>query len=788
MLESLFFTDALVFGARDWLVIATVSASCVALLAIWSYANRSQLTGLRFITALFKILAVAALAFCLLEPMQRSERPRPGANLMAIVVDNSRSMEMHPPGESQSRVDRLRSKLPTDVPWQARLAQDFDVRRYAFDDRVRAVNDLTELDFKGANSSLTGTVETLQARFATRPVAGLLLFSDGLATDDVQSLLSQDEFPFPLYPVVDDSDSKLRDIAVTNASVAVSSFELAPVTVEANIAAQGFAGKDISVRLLDTAGNAVDRQLLACDSEAFEGRVRFQYQPKTAGMQFVTVRAMLANEDRDGAKVDSRVEVTTVNNERQLAVDRGGGPFRILYLAGRPNWEFKFIRRALEEDIEIELSALLRIANKEMKFVFGDKAVDSTNRLLAGFNEDEETAEQSDESILISIGKSITEGHKQVFPATEEDLFAFHAVILDDIEASFFTHNQMLLLREFVASRGGGIMMLGGRESFLGGGYEDTPLGDVLPIYLRGRDDPDLKDAPAKYGLSREGSLEPWLRLRANQTDERERVEQMPDFLTWNQVAGVKPGAVVLAELEMNSTKLPGLVTQRFGKGRSLALMVGDFWRWSMRRATEDTDDLAQNWRQIARWLTNDVPKRLQVDVESPTSGLLPHRLTIVVRDTAFKPMDNATVRLKITEPDGRQVDATATPDPMRGGTYVAEYWSQQDGGYLCNIEVTSPDGESLDPLRAGWTAQPSAVEFARLETDRKLLEQLAERSGGEIVPIDNLESFVASLPARKVPISEVRVEPLWHRPWLVLFAIGCLCMEWGIRRWKGLP
>src|SRR5690606_35707217 len=120
-------------------------------------------------------------------------------------------------------------------------------------------------------------------------------------------------------------------------------------------------------------------------------------------------------------------------------------PFRILYVGGRPNWEFKFIRRALEEDVEIELSGLVRIANKEMKFVFGDKAVDTTNRLMAGFNEDEETAEQHDESILIGFGKVSNDGSKQVFPATTEDLFEFHAIILDDVEASFFTQNQMLM-------------------------------------------------------------------------------------------------------------------------------------------------------------------------------------------------------------------------------------------------------------------------------------------------------------------------------------------------------
>ncbi len=87
-----------------------------------------------------------------------------------------------------------------------------------------------------------------------------------------------------------------------------------------------------------------------------------------------------------------------------LSVDRGGGPYRVLYVSGRPNWEFKFLKRALEEDVEIKLSGLVRIAKKEAKFVFGDRAVDSTNPLFSGFAENPEAAEQYDEPVFCTSG------------------------------------------------------------------------------------------------------------------------------------------------------------------------------------------------------------------------------------------------------------------------------------------------------------------------------------------------------------------------------------------------
>jgi uncharacterized membrane protein len=390
--------------------------------------------------------------------------------------------------------------------------------------------------------------------------------------------------------------------------------------------------------------------------------------------------------------------------------------------------------------------------------------------------------------VLIRLGVDDDEQLKAGFPGSAEDLFGYHAIILDDVESAFFSSEQMLLMRQFVSERGGGFMMLGGQESLLGGNYEGTPIADLLPVYLRGREQSELKDSPAQYALTREGELQPWLRLRATKQEEIGRFEQMPSFQTWNSVADVKPGAATLATLQVYQQTLPGLVSQRFGKGQSAALMVGDFWRWSLRRSATDKDDLAQTWRQIARWLTSDVPKRVEFEVTPPESPSDPHRLSVELKDEEFKPLDNASVQLTVVEPSGKELSLSLQPDPSQSGRYTTDYWSRLDGGYACTIQPVGPDAVELEPLKSGWTAQPSAAEFARVMPDLKLLEQLAERSGGEVIQLEDLDSFVSSLPSRKIPITETRVEPWWHRPWLVLFAIGCLCGEWALRRWKGLP
>lgn len=742
---------------------------------------------MRLFAALLKSLAFAALALCLLEPVQRLERPLPGANTLAIMMDNSRSMELRPSGSSVSRAQQLRESVQPNASWLMRAAQDFAVKKYLFDQRVQAVEELDKADFKGQYSMLGSAFQTLQSRFAKQPMAGLILFSDGLTTDEIS--FDDDQLgKFPIYPVVASGSSTFQDIAIGETSVSLSSFELSPVSVDAIIECHGISGRTVIARVFDDAGKTLEKQNFRVESDDFQKKLRFQFKPSGTGWQTVTLRAMLSSEDSDDPAAISSTEITELNNVRLIGVDRGGGPYRILYVAGRPNWEFKFLRRALEEDLEVKMHGLIRVAKKEPRFSFGDRTLGNVNPLVAGFTDNPDTAEAHDEPVLIKVGVEEGSQLQAGFPSGAEDLFGYHAIILDDVESSFFSSEQMLLMRQFVAERGGGFMMLGGQESFLGGNYEGTPIGDLLPVYVRGSEFAELKSSPAQYSLSREGQLQPWLRLRATKKDEVDRFSQMPPFLTWNSIAEVKPGSSTLATLQVEGRELPGLVSQRFGKGQSAALMIGDFWRWSMRRSASDKDDLAQTWRQMARWLTSDVPRRVEFEVTPPKSPSDPHRLTVELRDEEFKPMDNATIQVTVTEPSGKEITVSLQPDPQVSGRYWTDYWSRFDGGYACKIRPVGPDGVDLEPLDSGWTAQPSVAEFQRVMPDLKLLERLAERSGGEVIEMDDLESFVSGLPSRKVPITETRTEPWWHRPWLVLFAIGCLCVEWGMRRWKGLP
>ncbi len=796
------------FESPEWIPIAIAIAAIGGLCVLWSFV-RSPIRGPSiWLATLLKLTAVASLALYLVEPYIKTTRPKPGANALAVVVDNSRSMSIRAGGQATSFEDKLKRVLQRDANWHARASQDFAVRLYSFDTRLRALESFDELKFDGNSSALGAAIETVIERYEKRPAAGVLLFTDGMSTDAITKSVSGDK-PLPIYPIVDLERDVPRDISIVDPMVTESAFELAPVQIEATVHCQGFKDEKVLVRLFNEKGASVADQELTIDADAYQKRVRFQYRPLEPGIQFVRLRALAKYED-DAEKVDvqSNVEVTTTNNNRLLAVDRGGGPYRILYVAGRPNWDFKFFRRAVEEDQELRLAALIRIARKEAKFNFRDRTVDSTNPLFAGFEDDQDAAEQYDEPILLAIGTR-SEDELKVFPKTEEDLFAFDAIVIDDIEAKFFTQEQMLLIRQFVSTRGGGLLMLGGSEAFDRGGYRDTPVGDLLPVYLRSgllpsqaqaasnsststtaSAVPDSAEPPSvSFRLTREGSLETWMRLRSSEVDEAKRLSEMPRFYTWNEVKDVKPGASILAVLGAEDNKsMPGMIAQSFGSGRVGALTVGDMWRWAMRRSSEENNDLAQSWRQVARWLTSDVPRPLELEIVPPKRATDPHVVRIKVRNEKFQPLDNALLDVSVLPPDGKLISVEATPDREQPGLYLANFWSQTDGAYVVSVKASAPDGSTVGEAESGWAAEPSALEFRTLTPNIEELNRLASASGGEVIDIDDLDRFVGSLPTRQVPITEVRRDPFWHRTQWLLLTIVCLCAEWGLRRLRGLP
>lgn len=734
---------------------------------------RSPLRGWKRPAAMLcKTAALALLALCLLDPLWTRQQPKKGENEVVVLVDTSASLDLAESVGGETRAAKVQAALASgnnDAAWIQALGEDFRLRLMTGGSQTVSVPHFHGLKFAGTRSDFCRTLMTL--RSGGTNLAAVVVVSDGNATD--ASAWKTEAKGAPVFTVLAGEKAPQPDLGIEEATVATSPFEDAPVTITARVAGSGKA-------TLQVLGE--DKKTVATEKVTLSGSaaqtVRLRVPVAKPGVSFYQLELK-----GEGVK-----EATLANNTRLLAADRGAGPYRVLYVTGRPNWEYKFLRRAIAGDDDIQMPALVRIAKREPKFEWRGRAGESVNPLFRGFGaKDGEEAQRYDQPVIIRLGTKDAKELSDGFPKAAEDLFAeFRAIILDDIEAAFFTQEQMNLIERFVSERGGALLMLGGQECYRGGGYDNTPIGRMLPVYLdQTWSGPAIGDA--RFNLTREGWLESWMRLRTDRAEDEKRLATMAGFYSINPASSIKPGASILATVSDAQNSYPAIAVQRFGEGRVGGVLIGDLWRWGL-HDEESHKDMDRLWRQLMRWLVVDVADAITFAAETDTADRERVKLAVRVRDRAFKANSDAIVKIEVTQPDGTKSQLFAEPSLKEAGLFEMEFFASKPGNYRATTTVE--DAEKRTPLGAkavGWTHDPLAVEFAKLEPNRDLMKRLAADTGGQMIPLEDIEKLPEMLKNIRVPVEVTLATPLWHTPWIFAAVLLLLLGEWALRRKGGM-
>jgi uncharacterized membrane protein len=776
-----------------WLWVALAAAVLLVPLAWLSLAPAGRDSRTMAVGLALRTLAVGFLLVCLLDLRWTAPRAAKGENAFAVLVDDSASLSVRDSSDDEIRGERLRALLPSGPgTWTETLASDFQLRRYAFGRDVRRIRDADDLGFTEDRSDLVSALARLARRSSGAPLAGILVLSDGNATDRSPGV-EPDLAGLPPVHVVVLGREGTPDLRIESATVEARSFDDMPLALRVEVSRHGALPAEATVSVRPLVGSIGETsppptRIRFPDTSSAPISTTLRWNSESSGIGFHVVEVV-----PDGGAVSA--EATTLNNRRLVAVDRGLPERRILYVGGRPGWEFKYLNRALSADPRLRLSGIIRVAKREPKFDFKGRAGEASNPMFRGFGAEAEETTRYDEPVLVRVHVSDDRELRDGFPKTAEELFEYDAVVLDSVEASFFTHDQLVLLRGFVADRGGGLLMLGGADSLDDGGYARSPLASVLPVYL----DRTAERAPQgrlRWSLTREGWVQPWMRVAESETAERARLDAMPSLLVGHALVQTKPGATVFAQFEdEEGVTYPGLVAQTFGAGRAAIVAAGDLWRWGLRDSSEAVA-LERFWRQTARWLVSESPPRVSVVARPTTGGST--RLEITARDRAHVPADDAVVSVSIeriqvgdeSPNDGfSSLTLDAAPDPAGRGRYALVVPARESGAYRARVEVTTAgSGDVLGTAETGWTVDASHEEFRSADPDRAFLEDIARRTGGSVVDASELDAFARSLPNLAAPITTIVSEPVWHSPWLLLATLACLGAEWLWRRWRGLP
>jgi len=374
------------------------------------------------------------------------------------------------------------------------------------------------------------------------------------------------------------------------------------------------------------------------------------------------------------------------------------------------------------------------------------------------------------------------------FPKKREELFQYKGLIFGSIESTFFTQDQLKMVVDFVSNRGGGFLMMGGRNSFAGGRYQNSPIADILPVQMS-QEDRTPVIGKLKLAVTPYGQTHPLMKLSADANANIKQWSELPPLNDFNKTLDQKVGGIVLArgQTEQKGPTDPILLAyQRYGRGRTMAFASGSSWRWQMEMDHEDmTYELF--WKQILRWLVNTSPDSVMISSDKDT--YLPGetvRLYAEVSNKTFDRMNNAKVVVKVTNPDGVTESLPLDWNGSQEGVYQTELNASEPGIY--QVEVNAAQGsENLGKNRTAFQVQDRPVEYYDALLDTRFLQSVASATGGRYYPL----SKIGDVPEDAVYVtgetSFVEQKELWDVPFLFMLLCLTLAGEWFWRKKKGL-
>jgi uncharacterized membrane protein len=686
------------------------------------------------------VIAVAALVLAVLRPVRVAARESVVGAKVVVLVDGSRSMDL--PGDGGPR-HVARDRAAKEI---ARLAQDARLVTMSFGEGPpRVVSDGAPIG-SDARSDLAAALRALGTSAEERPRA-LVVISDGRldepAADATEGALRAlgETLRVPIHTVAT-TRRVLADASVRRVSTAGAAVAHVPLPLRVEIGCEG---------------------ALACDSLTVTAReLREDGPPAVLASGIAKVKDghaivdLSVTLDRAGTRI---VEVAVTppsgdelpdNDRRLLTLNVARERVRILHVAGRPTHDTRALRQWLKSNASADIVAFFILRTSS----------------------DNPNARPEDLSLI-------------PFPVDElftEHLPSFDAIVLQDFDAQpYGLERHLPAVARYVRS-GGGLIMVGGPNSFVAGGYAGTPLAGVLPVALDGTPGATAADvAPFVPSWTDDGRAAPLLEPLRSLAG-----EELPPMPGANVVGDVREGAIALWTHPQRKTSsgapMPILSVGDQGDGRSVALAVDGGWllEFSQLGARTGGRGYGALWDGLVGWLMRDPRfEPAQLELVGGCVADVPALLHVRVPPSGASADAPLTVELRRLDDDSPPARVELRR-PSGGGVAEAKLPALPAGGYTARLRLgTGPT------TRRDFACERGGDEWADSRPDAERLERLAAATGASFrwagadmrVPLP--PPTVVSAERHVVPFA-----PSWV--WTLAAAIA-LGVHWVARRRGGL-
>ncbi len=638
-----------------------------------------------------------------------------------------------------------------------KLQDQFELKAYAFDadvHEVRAERGKLALPEKpeGRETAIGAALDDVLRREAGRRLLGVVLLSDGAqrayAPRDLPpqiAVMRLARLGYSLYTLPFGQSRGLgeaRDLAVKDLVVSPSVFVKNELAISGNVRVDGYVNVDIPVRVLFETSpgkmEVVAEQKIRAEADGQLVPIKLSYIPEVPGEHKLTLEA-----------VPQPGELVTTNNDLSTFVNVLKGGLNVLYIEGALRIEQKFIRRALDSSRDIKVD-YVRLDLRDL------------------------TARPANFADRFKPGK-------------------YDAYILGDVDSSAFQAGELADLAECV-SRGAGLMMLGGFQTFGPGGYGETPLAKLLPVGMdrlerQAPDEPLREDVqwpgPLRMRPTKLGLMHFALRLAATPAENEALWSKLPELDGANKFHKLAPGATVLADA---GSERPLLVAQDFGAGRVLAFAGDSTWRWWM-GGFESAHK--RFWRQIVLWLARkDQTQEGAVSIRMAQRRFMPSQpveFFVGATSPTGDPIADAEFKAEVVLPDGktRKPLSLARESEQMVGTFAD---TQTAGDYAIEVTATVKD-QPFGSARARFLVSHQDLELDNASADAATMGALAAMTGGKSLAPEELPELIRSLTehTEQLDVQRETKKTFWDTWPFFLLLVALLGVEWYLRKRWGL-
>jgi len=624
------------------------------------------------------------------------------------------------------------------------LSRDHKLRYFCFGERLEPTSGEGEVLAESlrrvepaakATRLGTGIVEAV-SRYSGQPVAGVVLLTDGASNggiDPLEVARRLRDRGIPLFPVglglPNPPDLRIQAVSVHDTVLFKDT-----VSAYVQVASTGYANRTVGLTLKLDGEQVARADVLLSDRPQFE-ELTFVPDRRTGSLKLAVELESLPGES------------SAENNRHEQTLRVIDEKIRVLYVEGKPRWEYRYLRRVLLRDQQLDVKFLMTEGDRDLP-----KAND---RYLA------------------------------TFPEEAAKAYGFDLVILGDVPATYFTKAQLERMEQLVRERGGSLLMLAG-ERHAPSSYYETPIAPILPVRLHpaGREPVSQGVHPV---LTEAGLKSTVVTLHPNGDRNAALWRLVRPLYSVPALVGAKPAATVLLTLPdaaRRTEPYPLVAWHRYGSGKALFVGTDQLWRLRFKRG--DTHHL-HFWGQAIRFLTLSrlLGENKRIRLESPRksyrTGEQVHILANVLSET-YEPVaaPSYTVRIERIEPQtGSQELALEPVRGAAGGLYQGFFTPDHDGRY--RVRVPADDQAYANVVE--FQVATAALEQLEPAMQQARLTKMAELSGGRYFAVHDLPSLPDAITGEQRTTVVRREKELWDLPFLFLVLLACAGVEWFLRR-----